>query len=139
MQNIDLRWKQRFSNFKKALLQLNEIVHQEKLNKFEEQGLIQAFGYTYELAWKTLQDYLRYKRYNEIAGPRPVIEQSFQDGIITNGEEWMKMFKDRNLTSHTYDEIFAKEISRKIKDNYFTLLDDLGKKLDSLATTSISL
>lgn len=44
------------------------------------QGLIKAFEYTYELSWKTLQDLLRDKGYNNIAGPKPVIMQSFQDG-----------------------------------------------------------
>ncbi|MBF0299396.1 MAG: nucleotidyltransferase substrate binding protein [Oligoflexia bacterium] len=127
-----LRWQQHFSNLKKAFSQLEEITSQKNLNKFEEQGLIQCFEYTYELSWKTLQDYLLYKGYSDIAGPRPTIEQSFQDGLITDGEEWMKMLKSRNLTTHTYDETMAKEIIEKIRNKYFILFKDLNSKLDLL-------
>jgi hypothetical protein len=51
----------------------------------EQQGLIKAFEYTFELSWKTLQDLLKHKGYRDILGPRPVIEQSFQDGYINDG------------------------------------------------------
>ncbi|MGD9155820.1 MAG: nucleotidyltransferase substrate binding protein, partial [Bacillota bacterium] len=47
-----IRWKQRFANYQKALGQLREFVAQPELNKFEKQGLIQCFEYTFELAWK---------------------------------------------------------------------------------------
>ena len=100
----DIRWQQRFSNFNKAFSQLERFIAKKKLNEMEEQGLIKAFEYTYELSWKTLQDLLKDKGYSNIAGPRPVIEQSFQDAYIINGNSWMQMHKSRNLTSHTYDE-----------------------------------
>lgn len=53
----------------------------------EEQGLIKAFEYTYKLGWKTLQDLLKEKGYSDVIRPKPVIEQSFQDGYITNGKD----------------------------------------------------
>jgi len=65
----------------------------------EKQGLITAFENTYELNWKTLQDILKDKEYNNIAGPKPVIEQSFQDGYIIDGKVWIRLHKNRNLTS----------------------------------------
>jgi len=40
---IDVRWKQRFGNFKKAFSQLTEFIEKGELNKFEVQGLIQFF------------------------------------------------------------------------------------------------
>jgi nucleotidyltransferase substrate binding protein (TIGR01987 family) len=91
----------------------------------EGQGLIKAFEYTYELSWKTLQDLLMAKGYKDIIGPRPVIEQSFQDGYIKNGKDWLKMHISRNLTSHTYDEETAKEVIKEIRNTYFGLLNDL--------------
>ncbi len=126
----DVRWRQRFANFRKAFAQLERFVSQETLNEMEEQGLIKAFEYTYELSWKTLQDLLKDKGYSDVVGPRPVIEQSFQDGYILDGKGWMKMHKSRNLTSHTYDEDTAREIVEDIRDAYFELLSRLKSRLD---------
>jgi nucleotidyltransferase substrate binding protein (TIGR01987 family) len=128
--NQDIRWKQRFINFNKAFNQLERFIANKNLNEMEEQGLIKAFEYTYELSWKTLQDLLKEKGYLNIIGPRPVIEQSFQDGYIADGKGWMQMHKSRNLTSHTYDEEAAEEIIGEIRSLYFTLLKDLKIRLE---------
>ena len=103
MEQDDVRWEQRFSNFRKALSKLGEVAGQktvEALSELEKEGMIQRFEYTYELAWKTLQDLLKFKGYLDIAGPNPVLEQAFQDGYITNGQAWKQMKKARELTSH---------------------------------------
>ncbi|HKJ78817.1 MAG TPA: nucleotidyltransferase substrate binding protein [Prolixibacteraceae bacterium] len=128
--NKDIRWLQRFVNFNKAFAQLERFVSKEDLNEMEEQGLIKAFEYTYELGWKTLQDLLKEKGYSDIIGPRPVIEQSFQDGLIIDGKEWMQMHKSRNLTSHTYDEDTADEIVEQIREKYYYLLKDLKYRFE---------
>ena len=132
--NIDIRWHQRFINFKKVFKQLERFIGEVELNEMEKQGLIKAFEYTYELSWKTLQDLLKEKGYNNILGPKPVIEQSFQDGYISNGKGWMQMHKSRNLTSHTYDEETAKEIIDDIRNLYFNLLKELQIKLEEERT-----
>ena len=129
MEQQDIRWVQRFENYKKAFSQLERFIQKGKLNEFEAQGLIKAFEYTYELSWKVLQDLLKEKGYTDIAGPRPVIQQSFQDGYIEEGDAWMKMLKNRNLTTHTYDEETATEIVQEIKTIYFKLFKDLAAKL----------
>jgi len=52
-QYINIRWKQRFANFKKALIQLEEAVvlsELRDLSNLEKQGVIQAFKFTHELA-----------------------------------------------------------------------------------------
>ncbi len=126
----DIRWQQRFNNFKKAFNQLSKFIAHKKLNEMEEQGLIKAFEYTYELSWKTLQDLLIDKGYNHIAGPKPVIEQSFQYGYIINGKGWMRMHQSRNLATHTYDEETANEIIEGIRNEYFDLLQSLVKRLE---------
>ena len=126
---MDIRWQQRYSNFQKALSQLERFVQNDELNEMEEQGLIKAFEYTFELAWKTLQDFLKEKGYVGIVGPRPVIEQSFQDGYISDGTGWLRMLTARNLSSHTYDEETAKEIIGGIKSVFIILLKDLKIRL----------
>jgi len=130
----DIRWQQRFINFNKAFNQLEKFLTHDNLNEMEEQGLIKAFEYTYELSWKTLQDLLKEKGYNNIIGPKPVIEQCFQDGYILDGQAWMRMHKSRNLTSHTYDEQTANEIIKGIKEEYFLLLKNLQLRLEEERT-----
>ncbi len=128
----DVRWKQRFVNFNKAFVQFEKFLKKKELNELENQGLIKAFEYTYELAWKTLQDLLIENGYEDVRGPRPVIQQSFQDGYIKDGMNWMKMLVGRNLTTHTYNEETAYEIISDIRKIYFKLLGDLKHDLEIL-------
>ncbi|RLD28233.1 MAG: nucleotidyltransferase, partial [Bacteroidetes bacterium] len=78
----------------------------------------------------TLQELFKKKGYTYILGPKPVIKQSFQDGYISDGKNWMRMHVSRNLTSHTYDEETAEEIIKDIKYLYFSLFKKLKTKLD---------
>ncbi|HEY5508303.1 MAG TPA: nucleotidyltransferase substrate binding protein [Paludibacter sp.] len=126
----DIRWQQRFVSFNKAFSQLERFMQKAELNEMEEQGLIKAFEYTYELSWKTLQDLLKNKGYIDIVGPKPVIEQCFQDGYIADGKGWMRMHISRNLTSHTYDKETANEIIDSIRTEYFFLLSCLQERLE---------
>jgi nucleotidyltransferase substrate binding protein (TIGR01987 family) len=75
---------------------------------------------------------LKDKGYTDITGPRPVIEQSFQDAYISDGDNWMKMIQSRNLTSHTYNEETANEIVYNIKNIYIGLFRELKQVLDSI-------
>lgn len=127
--NLDIRWKQRFQNLEKAYAEFTEACSLDKYSKLERSGLIQNFEFTFELVWKTLQDLLTSQGYADINGPRPVLERAFKDGWITQGEEWMKMLKSRNLTTHTYNETLAEEIAKSIKNSYFPLITVLIKKL----------
>lgn len=125
----DIRWQQRLSSLQKAFEQLQKAVAQKSYSDLEREGLIQRFEYTYELSWKTLQDLLEYKGYADIKGPRPVIEQAFKDGYITDGVTWMAMKKSREATSHTYDKATAEEIAESIINQYFDVFQALLVKL----------
>lgn len=129
----DTRWKQRFQNYCKAFKQLKEAVVLEKPDILQQQGIVQCFEYNFELAWKTLQDYLsEVSGYADVRGPRPVLEQAFQDGLIQDGLKWFEMIKSRNLTSHLYDEEEVQQILNKIRKEYFHLFFELKKKLETL-------
>ena len=131
MSNLnDIRWQQRFSNFNNAFERLSSYAAMQSLNELEKQGLIKAFEYTYELAWKTLQDLLKYKGYESIIGPKPVIDKCFELGYISKGKDWVKMHKSRNLTSHVYNEDIAREITLDIKSSFVVLFSELKNKLD---------
>lgn len=137
LENKDIRWEQRFSNFRKALSQLKKFVDKGELSMLEEQGLIQCFEYTYELGWNTLKDFMEYKGQTEIYGSRDVISRAFQLGLIENGERWMDMYKSRTKTSHTYNEKTAKEVVEAILSGYFDLFKVLENKLESLRPSSL--
>lgn len=128
----DIRWVQRFRNFNRAFLQLKKFIDKGDLNELEEQGLIKSFEYTYELAWNTLKDYFEYQGTNDLNGSRDAINEAFKNGIIKDGENWMNMFKDRNRTSHTYNESTAKEIVKSIRNIYFELFSNLKREMEKL-------
>lgn len=92
--------------------------------------MIKAFEYTYELSWNTLKDFLEYQGDRGIVGSRDTFRKAFSAGIIQDGTIWMNMLKSRNKTSHTYNEITAKEISETVQDDFYKLFCDLEKVLD---------
>lgn len=130
--NEDVRWLQRFSNYNKALAQLEKFVKKEQLSDMEEQGLIKAFEYTYELAWNTLKDYLEYQGILNMAGSRDVIREAYKVNLIVNGEQWMNMLTSRNLTSHSYNEDTADQISDAVINVYYDLFKSLQYKFETL-------
>jgi len=121
----DIRWKQRFSNFQNALRLLGEAVKLEQLTELESEGLIQRFEYTFELGWKTLKDYLEDKGFADIVGPKDAIRLAFANGIIRDGETWMSMITDRNLTSHLYDSEVVRLISTNVIERYYQAFCEL--------------
>lgn len=135
MSEQDVRWIQRFNHYARALSQLREAVElaqQRPLSKLEEQGLIQAFEYTYELAWNTLKDYLEAQGETAIHGSRDAFRLAFRRGLIGDGEVWMDMVRSRTLTSHTYNEETAHQIARAVIEQYFPLYVQLHQTLQSL-------
>ncbi|MFN5856086.1 MAG: nucleotidyltransferase substrate binding protein [Pseudanabaenaceae cyanobacterium] len=120
----DIRWIQRFSNFERSFLLLQDSLKIEQLSVLERAGLIQFFEMTFELSWKLLKDY------EETEGlivktPREAIKQAFQSGLIANGHDWIDALQDRNLTAHTYNEAIAITVEAKIRGRYFQLLEEV--------------
>jgi len=135
----DIRWQQRFSNFEKALKQIinaSELAKQRTLSDLERQGLIQAFEYTHELIWKTLKDFLEFKGNKDIYGSRDATRKAFKLGLIVNGDIWMDMIKNRNQTSHTYNEETAEKIANVILSNYINEFIIIKNKLNALKATT---
>jgi nucleotidyltransferase substrate binding protein (TIGR01987 family) len=128
----DIRWKQRFSNYIKALNQLQKFIDKGDLNELEEQGLIQAFEFTHELAWNVMKDYFEYQGNTSITGSRDATREAFQRNLIENGSQWMEMIKSRNQSSHTYNEITAHEIREQVFNFYYTLFVDFKNKMNTL-------
>ena len=133
--SIDIRWHQRLSNFDLALNQLSEAVTLNKerpLSKLEEQGLIQAFEYNYELAWNVIKDFYESQAEIGIQGSRDAIRLAFKRGLIENGNLWMEMIKSRMLTSHTYNREIAVKIVSQVINEYYDALILLNEKLNHI-------
>ncbi len=131
MKKKDVRWKQRFENFKKAFIHLENAVNTPNLNELKRQGLIKAFEFTYELAWTTLKDFLTEMGYTDLIGSKDTLRQAFQVGLIAEGEIWMEMVKSRNLTSHTYNQETAESIEKDVIETYYPLLKKLIIELEN--------
>ncbi len=133
--NTKIRRQQRFTNFSKAIRQLElavELFKERPLSNLEEQGLIQAFEFTHELAWNVLKDYFAFQGNPDITGSRDASREAFRRGLIEDGEGWMEMIKSRNQSSHTYNQEIAEEIAEKIASSYISLFLDLEVKMNQL-------
>jgi nucleotidyltransferase substrate binding protein (TIGR01987 family) len=136
MAEKDIRWIQRFNNYRRALEKFNQAVDiisnklewGEEIDDLLKEGLIQRFEYTHELAWKVMKDYAQYQGYTNIQGSRDAFRKAFEMGIIEN-EAWMESINDRNLTSHNYDDETVAEILKAIIDTYALLFNDFEKKM----------
>ena len=124
----DIRWKQRFQNFDRAVVLLREPVERDvtRLSALEKEGTVQRFEFAVELAWKTLKDYMEQEgRVIEPITPRNVIKEAFAAKIIKDGQVWIDMLDHRNLLSHTYDEITFEKAVLAIRDRYLAAIEQL--------------
>lgn len=136
MEEKDIRWVQRFSNYRKALVKFNQAVDivsdqmdwGDEVDDLLEEGLIQRFEYTHELAWKVMKDYAEYQGHTNIGGSRDAFRKALEIGIIDDGR-WMDSIKDRNLTSHNYDDETAKAVLKAIIEVYAPLLNAFEQKM----------
>ena len=126
-ENQDTRWKQRFSNFSRALSLLREAMEEDvfSLQQLEKEGIIQRFEYTFELAWKVLKDKMEFDGIvlDQIS-PKAVVRQAFAAKYINDPDTWLKMIGDRNLMSHTYDFVKFEAVIQSIADSYLPMLDE---------------
>lgn len=135
MSDTDIRWHQRLDNYNKALAQLNKasvLSKERELTELEQQGLIQSFEFTHELAWKVMKDYFYYQGNSNINGSRDATRTAFNSGLISDGEEWMNMIVSRNRSSHTYDEKTATAIAKNILNVYIHLLYEFSTRMNDL-------
>ena len=151
----DIRWEQRFNNYRKALGRLSQAVDivqrqiewDEDVDDLIKEGLIQrfeythelawkvmkdyAFEYTHELAWKVMKDYAEYQGYSDIKGSRDAFRRALEIGLISDSR-WMESIIDRNQTSHLYDDDISGNIYLSILNVYFPLFQDFEKRMSLL-------
>jgi nucleotidyltransferase substrate binding protein (TIGR01987 family) len=131
----DVRWKQRFDHYRKAFTDLRlaaSLAQERDLTDLEMKGVIQTFEFVHELAWKVLKDYLEEHGIIGLIGSKDTIRQSFQKGLIADGEVWLEMIKARNLTLHTYHSETAKEVARDTLERFYPAFLELKNTFDRI-------
>lgn len=124
----DIRWKQRFDNFDRAFVLLREVYERklDSLSRLEKEGAIQRFEVAFELAWKTINDYLEESGVvvNPVT-PRNVIKEAFTARLLDDADVWIDMMLHRNLLSHTYDIKVFEMVLQALAERYFPAFDRL--------------
>lgn len=136
MADRDIRWIQRFDNYRRVLAKLGQAVDiiadkmdwGDDIDELLKEGLIQRFEYTHELAWNVMKNYAEYQGYTDIRGSRDAFRKALQMGIIDDSE-WMDSIEDRNLTSHNYDEDTAEMVCEAIVKKYYPLFVKFERKM----------
>lgn len=137
--NEDVRWKQRFDNYCRAFQTLRrgvELASQRDLSELEQQGVVQGFEFTHELAWNVLKDYLEEMGVSGIIGSKGATREAFRNGLIDDGENWMEMIRARNLSSHTYNQETADEIVKSILTRFYPAFEQFTRTFSVLAEQS---
>ena len=132
------RWKELLKRYEQALGRLSKIVdlkRERQLNEFEEDSVIKRFEFTYEMAWKLMMSYEKSNGVLQLMGSKDVVRNAISMSLIENGEAWMDMIDARNKTSHLYDEGMAKDVIDAIVNDYYPLLQDLLRKMETLSCT----
>ena len=138
MSNPDLRWIQRFQNYRQALSRLTAAVklsRERPLSELEQQGLIQGFEYTHELGWNVLKDYLEAQGFVSIIGSKGATREAFKNGLVEDGEAWMDMIKARNLASHTDKTEVVEDIVKDILGRFYPALIAMERRFVDLESS----
>jgi nucleotidyltransferase substrate binding protein (TIGR01987 family) len=127
------RWVQRFENFDRAILQLREAVdllQDPDVAAIVKEGSIQRFEYTFELAWKTLKDFLIERKVTlERRAAADVIRTAFATNYISNGQDWMDALDARNEMSHVYQETAFDKVLIDVQRRFLPCFEDLHEML----------
>ena len=135
-QKPDIRWKQRFQNFDRAFVLLREALENgpDTLNQLEKEGVIQRFEFSFELAWKTLKDFMEQDGFVfATITPRQVLKDAFAAKILPDGQVWIDMLDHRNLLSHTYNLAKFEEAVKAVHEQYLDAFDQLHEFLQGEA------
>ncbi len=117
-------------NFSAALKKLQEFCQSSKGSEIEQAGVIQAFKFTFEQCWKSIQKIAGDQGVN-IASPKKAFEWGLQNNWISSSEEpmWIKMLEDRNLTTHTYQPVVAQKVYDSIRGKYLQAFEGILAKM----------
>ncbi len=111
---LKLKIVTQLNSLDEASQRLSEAISQPK-SEFTRDSVIQRFEFTFEMMWKLLQTILLSNGI-ECASPRNCLRLAAQQNLISNVEKWLEYQEARNLSSHTYHEVTAKQVYLKAVD-----------------------
>lgn len=120
-----------YNAFKRAYLKLKEFIELDDKTEVSKAAIIHAFEYTFELWWKAVQRYVEYIGTVDQYGPSATIKNAFQYNLLEDGQIWMDMLRDRNLTAHTYKEDIANDIYERIISIHIKALEKFVEDFDN--------
>lgn len=123
---------QKIENYCKAVDRLNEAIPElarQPDSTIIRDGIIQRFEFTFELAWKSLREYMEDQGadMNGIVFSKQVFKAAYAAQIINDAQVWLDMLDSRNITSHVYDDKQASEVVADICGRYIGPLTALAE------------
>ena len=100
--------------FGRTLDRLREALAQPEANPLAIDGTIQRFEFAIELCWKALRRLLMREGVTTTT-PREALQEAFRAGWLADEALWLQMLRDRDQTSHTYNEAAARRIYGNIR------------------------
>ncbi len=101
----------------RALDRLREALAEPEDNPLAIDGSIQRFEFAIELSWKALRRLLIREGVTTTT-PREALQEAFRAGWLADEAAWLQMLRDRNETSHTYNEATARRIYANVRSNF---------------------
>jgi len=103
-----------FTSLEKALNSLERAIERSQTVPEDEEirdSVIQRFEYTYELSWKMLKRQLKIDSQTPVSidamAFKEVIREAAERSLLNNPEAWFEYRRQRNITSHAYNETKA--------------------------------
>lgn len=124
--------ERKLTNIRRALAALQHSLAAPIEDDRDLAGIIKGFEIVYELCWTMLKGRLEQLGI-PTQGPRDAVRKAWQNGLLPNDASiedlWIEMIRDRNLTVHTYDEGFAREMVERIRSSYTPAFESLVESL----------
>lgn len=128
----------RRERFRSALGSLRAFCDEPIENDRDVAGILQGFAFTFELAWKVLQDEIERRGYAE-RGPRLSLAAGLRAGIVSaeDADAWSDALKDRNLVAHSDRPDWARSLAERIVTAYLPIIERLADAADRAAREEV--
>ena len=122
----------KFEQYVSHLKVLSRAKEEDITNEFIISGIIDKFYIQFELGWKVLKELLRYEGVGQAASgsPREIIKTAYSCFDFLDEEIWLQMLRDRNDTTHIYNQEAARQLVDKILDRYIQAFIVLEEKVE---------